>query len=173
MLTEIRNKLYDLGLKPSVKFDMPVICVGNLTVGGTGKTPMIEHLIRLLHPHYKLVTLSRGYARSTKGIRIASEHDDASTLGDEPFQFYTKFAKHITVAVGEERALAIPTIVSERPETEVILLDDGFQHRRVKPGFSILLSDYYHPFYKDFILTKKHLTFKSGAFRFNTYKKRY
>src|SRR5688572_23478840 len=152
LVTEIRNKLYDRRLKPSIKFDLPVICVGNLTVGGTGKTPMIEHLIRLLHPRYKLATLSRGYGRSTKGIRIATNHDDASTLGDEPYQFYTKFSKHIAVAVGEERALAIPTIVNERPETQVILLDDGFQHRRVRPGFSILLSDYHRPFYKDFLL---------------------
>ena len=152
LITELRNKLYDQGLKPSVKFDLPVICVGNLTVGGTGKTPMIEHLIRLLYPHYKLATLSRGYGRSTKGIRIGADDDNASTLGDEPYQFYTKFSKYITVAVGEERALAIPTIVSERPETQVILLDDGFQHRRVRPGFSILLSDYHRPFYKDLLL---------------------
>ena len=152
LITQIRNRLYDQGLKPSVKFDLPVVCVGNLTVGGTGKTPMIEHLIRLLQDDYKVATLSRGYGRATKGIRIGGPTEDASTLGDEPFQFYTKFGKRVTVAVGEERALAIPMILQEHPETQVILLDDAFQHRKVTPGFSILLSDYHRPFYNDFLL---------------------
>lgn len=152
LITQIRNYLYDRGLKPSVTFDLPVICVGNLTVGGTGKTPMIEHLIRLLENDYRVATLSRGYGRTTKGIRIAGPSDNASTLGDEPFQFYTKFGRHITVAVGEERALAIPTIIQEQSDIQVVLLDDGFQHRKVRPGFSILLSDYHRPFYNDFLL---------------------
>lgn len=152
LITQIRNRVYDRGLKPSVKFDLPVICVGNLSVGGTGKTPMIEHLIRLFQNDYKVATLSRGYGRTTKGIRIANYSDNASTLGDEPFQFYTKFSNRITVAVGEERALAIPTILQEHPETQIVLLDDGFQHRKVTPGFSILLTDYNRPFYNDFLL---------------------
>jgi len=152
LITQIRNELYNRGLKPSVKFDLPVICVGNLTVGGTGKTPMIEHLIRSLQSNYKLATLSRGYGRETKGIRLAGPAEDASTLGDEPFQFYTKFGNRITVAVGEERALAIPTVLQERPEVQVFLLDDGFQHRKVTPTFSILLTDYQRPFYDDFLI---------------------
>ena len=152
LITQIRNRLYDRGLKPSVKFELPVICVGNLTVGGTGKTPMIEHLIRLLQNKYKVATLSRGYGRTTKGIRIAGPSENASTIGDEPFQFYTKFGKRITVAVGEERALAIPTILQECSDTQIILLDDGFQHRKVSPGFSVLLTDYHRPFYNDFLL---------------------
>ena len=152
LITQIRNRLYDRGLKPSVKFELPVICVGNLTVGGTGKTPMIEHLIRLLQNRFKVATLSRGYGRATKGIRIAGPSENASTIGDEPFQFYTKFGKRITVAVGEERALAIPTILQECSDTQIILLDDGFQHRKVSPGFSILLTDYHRPFYNDFLL---------------------
>jgi tetraacyldisaccharide 4'-kinase len=152
LITQLRNRLYDRGLKPSVKFELPVICVGNLTVGGTGKTPMIEHLIRLLQNKYKIATLSRGYGRTTKGIRIAGPSENASTIGDEPFQFYTKFGKRITVAVGEERALAIPTILQEYSDTQIILLDDGFQHRKVSPGFSVLLTDYHRPFYKDFLL---------------------
>jgi tetraacyldisaccharide 4'-kinase len=152
LITQIRNRLYDRGLKPSVKFELPVICVGNLTVGGTGKTPMIEHLIRLLQNKYKVATLSRGYGRATKGIRIAGPSENASTIGDEPFQFYTKFGNHITVAVGEERALAIPTILQECSDTQIILLDDGFQHRKVSPGFSVLLTDYHRPFYNDFLL---------------------
>jgi tetraacyldisaccharide 4'-kinase len=152
LITQIRNVLYDRGLKPSVAFELPVICVGNLTVGGTGKTPMIEHLIRRFQAHYKIATLSRGYGRKTTGIRLAGPLEDASTLGDEPFQFYTKFGHKITVAVGEERALAIPTILQEFPETQIILLDDGFQHRKVTPTFSILLTDYHRPFYQDFLL---------------------
>ncbi|WP_276373815.1 tetraacyldisaccharide 4'-kinase [Chryseolinea sp. H1M3-3] len=163
LITQIRNRLYDLGFTASVKFDLPVICVGNLTVGGTGKTPMIEHLIRMLQNNYKVATLSRGYARRTKGIRIAGPSDNALTLGDEPFQFYAKFGKRITVAVGEERALAIPTILQERPETQVILLDDGFQHRKVTPGFSILLTDYFRPFYKDFLLPSGRLRESKGS----------
>jgi len=152
LITQIRNRLYDRGLKPAVKFELPVICVGNLTVGGTGKTPMIEHLIRLLQNKYKIATLSRGYGRTTKGIRIAGPSENASTIGDEPFQFYTKFGKRVTVAVGEERALAIPTILQEYSDTQIILLDDGFQHRKVTPGFSVLLTDYHRPFYRDFLL---------------------
>ena len=99
-----------------------------------------------------MATLSRGYGRATKGIRIAGPSENATTIGDEPFQFYTKFGKRITVAVGEERALAIPTILQECSDTQIILLDDGFQHRKVSPGFSILLTDYHRPFYNDFLL---------------------
>lgn len=152
LITQSRNRMYDRGLKPSVSFDIPVVSVGNITVGGTGKTPMIEHLIRLLQNDFKVATLSRGYGRTTKGIRIANAQENAMTLGDEPFQFYTKFGKRIKVAVGEERALAIPTILLEHPETQIVLLDDAFQHRKVKPGFSILLTDYHRPFYDDFLL---------------------
>ncbi len=152
LITNARNYLYDHGLKPSVKFELPVISVGNLTVGGTGKTPMIEHLIRILSNEFKIATLSRGYGRKSKGIRLASALESPLTLGDEPFQFYKKFGDRIIVAVGEERALAIPTILQEHPETDVVLLDDAFQHRRVSPSFNILLSDYNRPFYNDVLL---------------------
>jgi tetraacyldisaccharide 4'-kinase len=152
LVTSLRNTLYDRGIKPSVKFQLPVICVGNLSVGGTGKTPLVEHLIRLLQDQYTVATLSRGYGRKTKGFRMATESDSASTIGDEPFQFYSKFKDRITVAVGEERALAIPTIMQENTKTNVIILDDAFQHRKVRPSLSILLSDYNKPFYTDYIL---------------------
>jgi tetraacyldisaccharide 4'-kinase len=152
IVTRVRNRLYNQGLRPSAQFDLPVISVGNLTVGGTGKTPMIEHLIRLLAPAYTIATLSRGYGRSTKGIRIASDNDDASSIGDEPYQLYKKFHHKVTVLVGEERALAIPYLLHERAEVQVVLLDDAFQHRKVKPSFQILLTDYNHPFYSDFLL---------------------
>src|SRR5690349_18503974 len=116
-ITGLRNRLYDRGLKPSVTFELPVINVGNLTVGGTGKTPLIEYLIRLLAPNHKVATLSRGYGRNTTGFRIASPIDNAGTLGDEPTHFYQKYGDRVTVAVGEERALAIPSILQDHPDT--------------------------------------------------------
>jgi tetraacyldisaccharide 4'-kinase len=152
IVTSIRNRLYDQGLKPAASFDLPVISIGNLTVGGTGKTPMTEHLIRILHSKYSVATLSRGYGRNTRGIRIANDQDSAKTIGDEPRQFYKKFKDQITVAVGEERALAIPYIIHDHPNVNVILLDDAFQHRKVKASFQILLTDYNNPFYKDYVL---------------------
>ncbi len=166
LVTSVRNRLYDQGLRPVATFDLPVISVGNLSVGGTGKTPMIEHLIRLLKPTTRLATLSRGYKRKTKGFRIAGASDSAETIGDEPFQFYSKFRDEITVTVGEERAMAIPQIIDEYPEVNVILLDDAFQHRRVKPSFQILLSDYKRPFYSDYLLPAGRLReSKSGSQR--------
>jgi tetraacyldisaccharide 4'-kinase len=150
-VTSVRNYFYDRGLKPQAEFDLPVISVGNLTVGGTGKTPMVEYLVRLLKNDYKVATLSRGYGRDTKGFRMASASDTAATLGDEPYQFHKKFAPEVNVAVGEERALAIPMIIQEC-DAEVILLDDAFQHRRVKASFSILLTDFNRPFYLDHVL---------------------
>jgi len=152
VVMDIRNRLYDMKMWPSTSFDIPVISVGNLAVGGTGKTPMTEHLIRLLSPQYKIATLSRGYGRKTKGFRIAGVNDTASTIGDEPYQMYKKFSPTIGVAVGEERVLAIPTILQELPETEIVVLDDAFQHRTVIPGLSILLTEYNRPFFDDHIL---------------------
>lgn len=151
-ITSIRNRLYDNGLRPSAKFEIPVISIGNLSVGGTGKTPMVEYLVRLLKNDYRLATLSRGYGRKTKGIRIANNQDDASAIGDEPFQFYTKFKDGIIVAVGEERAFAIPHILDQHPDTNLILLDDAFQHRRVTPDFQILLTDFNNLFTRDLLL---------------------
>jgi tetraacyldisaccharide 4'-kinase len=151
-VTRVRNYLYDTGRRGSVKFDANVIAVGNLAVGGTGKTPQVEYLIRLLKEKYKVATLSRGYGRKTKGFLLTDENSSAITIGDEPFQYYQKFGQEITVAVGEERAIAIPSILLERPDTQVILLDDAYQHRAVRPSFTILLSDYNKPFYKDFVL---------------------
>ncbi|RAW01324.1 tetraacyldisaccharide 4'-kinase [Pseudochryseolinea flava] len=153
LITRIRNYAYDRGLKPAVRFDIPVICVGNLAVGGTGKTPMIEHLIRMLRPQHRIATLSRGYGRNTKGFRLASSADNASTLGDEPFQMYLKFGDQVSVAVGEDRAFAIPHIIQAQEEAPtVVLLDDAFQHRRVVPKFSIILTDFTKPFYNDYVL---------------------
>jgi tetraacyldisaccharide 4'-kinase len=152
IITRLRNFLYDTGRRGSIQFEANVIGVGNLTVGGTGKTPHIEYLIRLLKDRYKVATLNRGYGRKTKGFLIADETSSASTLGDEPFQYYKKFGKEITVTVGEERALAIPYILMERENTNVILLDDAYQHRSVQPLLTILLSDFNRPFYEDVLL---------------------
>lgn len=151
LITRFRNHLYNIGYKRSFSFETNVIAVGNLSVGGTGKTPMVEYLIRLLKSEHKITTLSRGYGRKTKGFILATEKDNADSIGDEPFQMYKKF-EDINVVVCEDRALAIPFILSEKAETEIILLDDAYQHRSVKPGLNIMLSDYSKPFYSDFVL---------------------
>jgi len=152
LATRLRNYLYDIGHKKSFQFDSVVISVGNLNVGGSGKTPMIEYLINLLGDQYKIATLSRGYGRKTKGFLIATDQDNARSIGDEPYQLFRKFGNKIIVAVGEERALAIPTILNSNPEVQLIFMDDAFQHRAVVPQFSILVTDYSKPFYKDFLL---------------------
>jgi tetraacyldisaccharide 4'-kinase len=165
-ITGLRNRLFDLGMKPSIEFDLPVIGVGNLTAGGTGKSPMIEHLVRILHSNYHVATLSRGYGRKTKGMRVANSLDTATTLGDEPFQFYKKFKEQIVVVVGEDRAYAIPNIIHQFPETQIILLDDAYQHRSVRPSFNILLTDYNRLFYNDYLLPAGRLReSRSGASR--------
>jgi len=147
----LRNKLYDAGIISSVGFSVPVISVGNLSTGGTGKTPHIEYLIRLLQYEYKIATMSRGYKRRTQGFRLASAGTDASLIGDEPMQFFTKFPE-ILVSVCEDRMTGIPRLLGERPDIDVILLDDAYQHRSVKPGLNILITDYNKPFFKDYIL---------------------
>ena len=151
-ITRFRNHFYNTELKPAVSFDLPVINVGNLTVGGTGKTPHIEYLIRLLKDRFKVATLSRGYGRKTSGFLLASEAPDAKSIGDEPMQFHQKFGEEVMVAVGEQRVFAIPEILREDENRQVILLDDAYQHRSVLPSFNILLTDYHRLFYKDFLL---------------------
>ncbi len=147
----VRNRLYDRNILSSVSFNLPVICVGNLRVGGTGKSPMTEYLIRLLKEDYAVATLSRGYKRKTKGYALANEQTTALDIGDEPMQFHLKFPE-IAVAVGESRVEAIPELLHDRPETRVILLDDAFQHRKIRPGLSILLTEAEDLFTRDFFL---------------------
>lgn len=164
-ITSIRNFLFDKGILKSYSFDIPVIAVGNLSVGGTGKTPQIEYLIRLLSDNYKIATLSRGYKRKSKGFILADETTTAAFLGDEPFQFYKKFPK-IQVAVDADRKNGIEKLLSQSDKPDVILLDDAFQHRKVKAGFYILLTSYDDLFYKDFILPTGNLReSRSGANR--------
>ena len=147
----LRNKLFDKNILNSASFNFPIICVGNLAAGGTGKTPMTEYLIRLLKNDFKTATLSRGYKRKTIGFAIADEKTTALEIGDEPMQFHQKFPV-VTVAVGEERIVAIPQLLHQRPETEVIILDDAFQHRQVKAGLNIILTDSSNLYTRDFIL---------------------
>lgn len=166
-ITGIRNFLYDKGILKSYSFEVPVIAVGNLSVGGTGKTPQIEYLIRLLSPQYKVATLSRGYKRESEGFILADSTSTAEILGDEPFQFYKKF-KNIQVAVDVDRKNGIEQLLSQTVKPEVILLDDAFQHRKVKAGIYILLTSYGDLYSDDFLLPTGNLReSRSGAKRAN------
>ena len=147
----VRNFLFDKKILRSASFNFPIICVGNLAVGGTGKTPMTEYLIEIINQKYETATLSRGYKRKTKGFAIANTQTTALEIGDEPMQFHEKYP-NVTVAVGEERFEAIPQILHERPKTEVIILDDAFQHRTVKAGLNILLTEYKNLYTRDFMM---------------------
>lgn len=147
----LRNFFYDKNIFRSSSFGLPVISVGNLSVGGTGKSPMVEYLVVHLKDRFKVATLSRGYKRKTKGYALANEHTNALDIGDEPMQFHLKFPG-VPVAVGEERLVAIPQLLHDRPGTEVIILDDAFQHRSIRAGLNILLTDYNNLFTRDFYL---------------------
>ncbi|MES2416917.1 MAG: tetraacyldisaccharide 4'-kinase [Bacteroidota bacterium] len=133
----LRNKLFDWGIFKSTKFDLPIICIGNLVVGGAGKTPTTEYLVRLL-TGYKIAILSRGYGRETKGLIIADQNATTQTIGDEPMQYHKKFST-VTVAVCEDRVKGINFL---KKNHDVILLDDAFQHRSVSAGFNILLFEF-------------------------------
>lgn len=150
-ITSVRNFLYDIGVKKSTSFDIPIIAVGNLSVGGTGKTPMVEYLIRLLSSEYRLATLSRGYKRKSKGFYLANDTTTMEEIGDEPYQYYTKFAQ-LTVAVDANRVEGVNKLLQSDPNLDVIVLDDAFQHRKIKAGFYIVLSAYDELFYDDLLL---------------------
>lgn len=151
-ITRFRNHLYNIGYKPSFDFEVNVICVGNLSVGGTGKSPMVNFLTDVLGKDHHVATLSRGYGRKSQGFRLASSEDGPKDIGDEPLMFYQRSSGQMPVAVSEDRVYAIPAMLMEVPETQVIILDDGFQHRTVNPGLSILLTRFDRPFYKDHLL---------------------
>jgi tetraacyldisaccharide 4'-kinase len=162
---QIRNILFDLHILSTIKFNKPVISVGNLTYGGTGKTPHIEYLIRLLHPPLFVATLSRGYGRKSNGFILASKRSTVKYIGDEPMQFLKKF-EGIKVAVDESRRRGIESLLQKHPELDVILLDDAFQHRYVKPGLSVLLTDYHKLYSEDYVLPSGTLReFRLGASR--------
>ena len=146
-----RNWLFDKQFLRTASFGLPLITVGNLAVGGTGKSPLIEYLAGLLHKKFKVAALSRGYRRRTRGYALVSSHATALEVGDEPLALYRKFPD-VPVAVGEERLLAIPELLHDHPETQVILLDDAFQHRSIQAGCSLLLTEYSNLFTRDFYL---------------------
>lgn len=160
----MRNRLYDSGFYSSIEFSVPVISVGNLSVGGTGKTPHVEYLIRLLQYQFRVATMSRGYKRRTQGFLLADADTNALRIGDEPMQYHMKFPE-LTVSVAEERMTGIPKLLQQRPSVEVVLLDDAFQHRSVKAGVNILITDYNKPFYKDRILPAGTLREGRGAYK--------
>lgn len=155
-VAKIRNKMYDKGIFESTMFDVPVIVVGNLSVGGTGKTPQIEYLIRLLKEKYKIAVLSRGYKRKSKGFVLADASSNALKIGDEPFQYYQKF-NNIIVAVDTDRVNGIHQLLNLKNPPEVILLDDAFQHRKVNAGFNILLTPYNDLYIDDEVLPSGNL----------------
>ncbi|MGX1024885.1 tetraacyldisaccharide 4'-kinase [Flavobacterium sp. CS20] len=150
-VTALRNYLYDKGLFKSYTFDVKLISVGNLSVGGTGKSPMIEYLIKKYKDDYKIGVLSRGYNRQSKGFLEVDLHMKAIDVGDEPLQFKNKF-KSVPIFVDADRKHGLENIQKLYPEIEIIFLDDAFQHRRVKPDINILLTTFDKPFYKDFLL---------------------
>ncbi len=147
----VRNLLFDWGILPSEEFSIPVISLGNLSSGGAGKTPHVEYLVRLLKDRYSIAVLSRGYRRKTKGFLVAGKDSTSLEIGDEPLQMYRKFPD-ITVAVHEKRRKGIHILQKKHPEINLIILDDAFQHRYVKPGLNLLLTGYYNPFFRNFLL---------------------
>ena len=147
----LHNKMYDWGWKRVTESQLPVICVGNLSVGGTGKTPMVEYLLQLLSPGYTVATISRGYKRISVGVHIAGSHTLAKDIGDEPMQLHSKFPD-VKVVVGEKRVDAMTQLLQQYPQTEVVVLDDAFQHRAIAAGFNLLLTDYNNLFTDDYYL---------------------
>ncbi len=161
----IRNILYSTGLLRGVAFNIPVISIGNLSVGGTGKTPHTEYLVRLLHEFLYLAIVSRGYKRKTTGYLEVTPFLDASLTGDEPLQYKRKYP-HVPVAVAESRSLAIPQLIRTYPGLQLVLLDDGFQHREVVPGLNILLTEFNRLYIEDWLLPIGRLReWRSGASR--------
>ncbi len=151
-ITGLRNFLFDIKILKSTSFDIPIISVGNLAVGGTGKTPHVEFLLSQLSDDWKTAVLSRGYKRKTKGFQVALLSDNAETVGDEPWQIFSKFAPRVIVAVDEKRVRGVEEIIGLKQGVELIILDDAYQHRYIKPGLSILLSDFQNLYTNDFVL---------------------
>ena len=147
----VRHRLYDWGVCKSVSFDIPIVCIGNITVGGTGKTPTAEYLLRVLSDRYNIAILSRGYGRDTNGYREVQVNDSFVDVGDEPLLLKLKFPER-PVVVCEDRVAGIERIRKEHPEVNLIVMDDGFQHRRVKAKVNLLLIDSTRPIDEDKML---------------------
>lgn len=161
VITSLRNLFYDLGIFTSASYNTKVICVGNLSVGGTGKSPMIEYLIQSLKYDHRIAVLSRGYKRKTNGYQEVKINHTAEEVGDEPIQFKRKFPNQ-TICVDSDRRNGITNIIKKYPKTDIVLLDDAFQHRKVKADFNILLTTYDKPYFKDYLLPMGRLR-ESGA----------
>ncbi len=152
MVVGLRNKLFDWGILKEKVYPIPVVVVGNLSVGGTGKTPHTEYIVEALKSEYRIGILSRGYKRSTKGFVLASRHSTPWDIGDEPYQMYQKFGQEVRVAVCEKRTKGIEELCRIDPTINLIVLDDAFQHRYVKPSASVVLMEWNRPVYNDDIL---------------------
>lgn len=148
----VRNWLYSHDILKSYEFDIPVVSVGNLAVGGTGKTPHTEYIIDAMRHSHHMAMLSRGYRRHTHGFRLAKPGCTYEEIGDEPMQIYRKFGDNVAVAVCENRVDGIDRLLEIDPKINMVVLDDAFQHRRLKPAVSVVLVDYAHPVYNDFLL---------------------
>jgi tetraacyldisaccharide 4'-kinase len=164
LAVSIRNKLYDYNIIKSHEFPIPIISVGNITVGGTGKTPHVEYLIELLKDEFNVAVLSRGYKRKTRHFIMAGSDSGVEDIGDEPVQIMQKFPD-VHVAVDRKRVNGVEQLMAKIPDLDVVLLDDAYQHRRIKPGLSILLIDFNRPVTKDRLLP-------AGRLREKAYEKR-
>jgi tetraacyldisaccharide 4'-kinase len=165
LVLRLRNHIYNTKIVAPTQFDIPTICIGNLAFGGTGKTPHVEYLIDLLQKKYKIAVMSRGYGRKTQGYLFAGEESSALLIGDEPFQIFLG-NPNVAVGVCENRVLGIPNLLFDAPETELVLLDDAFQHRQLQCGLNILLTDFERPYYKDFLFPSGYLReYKAAAKR--------
>lgn len=164
MITAIRNRMFESGILRQREFDIPVLVVGNIAVGGTGKTPHTEYLVDALRGQYNIGVLSRGYNRRTKGFVMASDSSDAAAIGDEPLQIYRKFGHlGVKVAVCEDRCRGIDRMRQLHPDINLIILDDAFQHRYVKPKCAVVLTEYSRPVYEDSMLPHGRLRENIGS----------
>lgn len=151
IITNIRNLLFDIGFFSSKEYQIPIICIGNLSVGGTGKTPLTDYLISLLSTTKKIAILSRGYGRTTEGFKLVETNSNAKIVGDEPLFLKQKHPNSLVI-VDENRTRALDKIIEDYPEINLVIMDDGLQHRKIKAGLNILITDYHLPYYKDFLL---------------------
>ncbi len=158
IVLRIRHFLYDIGVFKSKQFSIPVICIGNLELGGSGKTPMLDYLLHKFSGAYKIVCLSRGYGRNSTGFRWLNDCSGPEEAGDEPWLIYSRHGEKVKVAVDADRVSGVERILKEFPETNLILLDDAMQHRAIEPSFRILLTPFQKPFFQNFL-------FPSGSLR--------
>lgn len=165
LVTRLRNLFYNIGIYKSTKFRTPIIAVGNLSVGGSGKSPMVMYLAELISKHYRTGVLSRGYGRVTKGYGITNYESNYKTVGDEAMQLFERFKNRFVIGVSEERVPAAKKMIADM-DLDVLILDDALQHRKINAGFNILMTDYNDPYFKDFILPAGDLReSRSGARR--------